>query len=278
MKIGAYEILIGADPEFFVKPKGMKDPVSAHGLVPGDKKHPHKVHNGAVQVDGTALEFNVDPAKGPKTFLRNINSVMEQIMDMTPGYEVFDGCVAEFGAAYIEGLPEEAKMLGCEPDYNAYTGKANPRPNAKTPFRTAAGHVHIGWTKDVDPHHPDHFEACRLLTKQLDFHLALPSLIWDGDKKRRDLYGQLGAFRPTHYGVEYRVLSNAWLKDSSLINTVYGNTVRAVKRLLGGNHDYEDTWFDLAEVFEGNKLQDIYHLFEDNTLLTPKHYREKEVA
>ena len=273
MKIGNQEFLVGADPEFFVKKKGSDAPISAHGLVPGDKKHPHKVLNGAVQVDGMALEFNIDPAKGPKTFVKNINSVMKQIMAMTPGLDVYEGCVAEFGAKYIEGQPEEAKMLGCEPDYNAYTGDINPRPDAKTPFRTAAGHVHVGWTKDIDPHHPDHFEACKTLTKQLDVHLALPSLLWDGEKKRRDLYGKLGCFRPTSYGMEYRVLSNAWLKRDIFMHTVYGNTMVAVKRLLGGKHDYDDMVHDLEGVFERGDLGEISYLFEDESLLTPKHYR-----
>lgn len=274
MKIGEYEFLVGADPEFFVKPKKGKAPVSAYGLVPGDKKHPYKVNKGAVQVDGMALEFNIDPAKGPRTFVRNINTVMAEIMAMTPEVEMFEECVAEFGLEYIQAQPEEAKILGCEPDYNAYTGKANPRPDANTPFRTAAGHVHVGWTNDVDPTHPDHFEACKILTKQLDFHLALPSLLWDENKKRRELYGQLGAFRPTTYGMEYRVLSNAWLKSDLLKHTVYGNTMKAVKNLLDGKHDYENNYVDIKQVFDSGKIGDISYLFEDRTIATPKHYRE----
>jgi len=164
--------------------------------------------------------------------------------------------------------------LGCAPDYNAYTGDAIPRPEAKTPCRTAAGHVTVGWTRDVDPHHPAHFEACKVLTKQLDVHLGIPSLLWDGEKKRRDLYGKLGCFRPTSYGMEYRVLSNAWLKNSLFMHTVYGNTMFAVKRLLNGKHDYENMVHDLEGVFEKGNLGEVSYLFEDGSLLTPKHYRD----
>ena len=34
---------------------------SAHGLVKGTKERPQTTDNGAVQVDGLALEFNTDP-------------------------------------------------------------------------------------------------------------------------------------------------------------------------------------------------------------------------
>ncbi|NOQ73265.1 MAG: hypothetical protein GQ574_14760 [Crocinitomix sp.] len=272
MKIKGKEFLIGADPEFFVAKKGV--PVSAYGLIPGDKKNPYKVRNGAVQVDGMALEFNINPAKGSKSFVNNINSVMEQILKMTPDMTMYDGCVAEFGADYINEQPEEARILGCEPDYNAYTGEANARPDVDTPFRTAAGHIHIGWTNDVDPHHPDHFEACKTLTKQLDFHLAIPSLFWDGDTKRRELYGQLGCFRPTHYGVEYRVLSNLWLKSDLLMKTVYGNTTYAIKRLLSGKHDYEDDYVKAQDIFENNDLDPVGGHLEEGLIKTPKYYRE----
>jgi hypothetical protein len=35
--------------------------------------------------------------------------------------------------------------------------------------------------------------------------------------KRRELYGKAGCHRPTEYGVEYRVLSNYWMKSPQLV-------------------------------------------------------------
>jgi hypothetical protein len=55
------EFKIGADPEFFLRDKATGKFVSAHGLIPGTKRQPMKVDKGAVQVDGMALEFNIDP-------------------------------------------------------------------------------------------------------------------------------------------------------------------------------------------------------------------------
>jgi hypothetical protein len=64
-------ILIGADPELFVFTRSGK-PVSAHDLIPGTKYEPHEVGNGAVQVDGVAAEFNIDPAANEDEFFFNI--------------------------------------------------------------------------------------------------------------------------------------------------------------------------------------------------------------
>jgi hypothetical protein len=233
------EVLVGADPEFFVG-KGGK-PLSAFGLVPGDKNTPYKVDKGAVQVDGMALEFNIDPAANEAEFLTNLDGVMTTLLHMVPDYEYIDSPVADFGLEYIAEQPEVAKILGCEPDYNAYTLEANPRPDAKRPFRTASGHVHVGWTKDVDPQDPGHMSACARLARMLDYTLGVPSLIWDEDDRRRELYGQPGAFRPKHYGMEYRVLSNAWLNPVEnpgpqqpgkfLRRFVYAQTIKAFQML-----------------------------------------------
>lgn len=230
MEINGHNFTFGADPEFFVGKNGV--PISAHGLVPGDKKNPHKVNKGAVQVDGMALEFNIDPVEDEQGFITSLNEVMDQILKMVPDVEYYDKPTAEFGFEYIDSQPHEAKILGCEPDFNAYTKDVNPRPDVNTPFRTAAGHIHIGWTNGVDRLHPEHFEACCTLTRMLDFYLGVPSLLWDEDDQRRSLYGAAGAFRPTHYGMEYRTLSNRWLRADKpyLRKFVFHNTVKAIEK------------------------------------------------
>ena len=227
-----FEITVGADPEFFVKKGGV--PVSAFGLVPGDKKNPFKVGFGAVQVDGMALEFNINPAKGVDGFVRNLDAVMAKILEMVPGYEYFDSPVADFGIEYIEQQPEVARILGCDPDYNAYTMAPNPIPDVKRPFRTASGHIHIGWADNVDHLDPDHMKACGRLARMLDYTLGVPSLIWDKDDRRRELYGKAGAFRPKPYGMEYRTPSNAWLNPTlpHLRKYVYTQAIKAVEMLF----------------------------------------------
>lgn len=237
----ALELLIGCDPETFVRKIGKKQFHSAHGLIPGDKKNPYKVDKGAVQVDGMALEFNIDPAKNEQEFIANIKGVMGIMASMVPEYELVANPVAVFTPAHLKKQPKEALELGCEPDFNAwYDGAANPRPNGEVNFRTGAGHVHIGWTNGVDINDPGHREACIMVAKQLDYYLGLGSLVYDTDTKRRTLYGAPGAFRPKPYGVEYRVLSNAWLRSEELMAWVYRMTIKGVQDLFEGKAAYED--------------------------------------
>ena len=249
-------ILVGADPEIFMM-KGGKF-VSAHGAVPGDKKNPHKVDKGAVQVDGMALEFNIDPAKNEQEFITNLTTVMATLKDMVPGYDLNAVPVADFDEAVMLAQPQEALELGCEPDFNAWeNGAVNPRPDGKVNFRTGAGHVHIGWGNDFDIGDPNHLEACCMVVKQLDYYLGLGSLLYEPDNRRRTMYGAAGAFRPKSYGVEYRVLSNAWLKDEKLMSWVYRNNITGIERLMEGKKAYED-WSDDARAFLKEKKVDLY--------------------
>lgn len=242
------DILVGADPEIFMVKDGKF--VSAHGAVPGDKKNPFKVNKGAVQVDGMALEFNIDPAKNEKEFITNLQTVMGILKEMVPEYELSAVPVADFDEAVMKAQPLEALELGCEPDFNAWEGGAvNPRPNGEVNFRTGAGHVHIGWGKDFDINDPNHLEACCMVVKQLDYYLGLGSLLYDeAGVKRRVMYGAPGCYRPKPYGVEYRVLSNAWLKDEKLMAWVYRNTIKGINSLMEGSRVY-DLW--------GNKAQQM---------------------
>lgn len=282
MRINEYEFTAGADPEIAITHQGKL--VSAYGLIPGDKVNPFPVTNGKVQVDGMLLEFNIDPASDNKTFQRNLTVVMEQLKRMTPNHEFFKGCVAEFGEEYIESQPEEAKELGCMPDFNAYTGKENPRPNANAPFRTAGGHIHIGWRKigdpkwpdKIDPMNPGHFEACCNLTKVLDLYLGIPSLVWDRNIKRRTLYGAPGCFRPKEYGMEYRSLSNEWLFHESTRELVFHNTMEAITELFRDDKIINEKFYDKTpkQIIEENDTEAVRRIVYSGKVKGPKVYRE----
>ena len=262
------ECLIGADPEFFVKKDGKF--VSAYGLIEGTKKNPQKVPGGAVQVDGMALEFNIDPASTFEEFNNNINKVLGHLRAMVPPeYEFAFVPVAHFDPAYLKDQPLEARQLGCEPDFNAYTGAANPVPNVEATFRTASGHIHIGWDKNQDINDPEFLEACRMMTKQLDVVLATSSILYDFDTTRRQLYGKAGAFRPKPYGVEYRVLSNAWLADKDKRKLVFYEALNAFNKLIKGNNFSEYYGADIQRYINEDKYESCHFIARE---FLSKHY------
>lgn len=299
-KIKNLEVMIGCDPEIFVK-QG-EQLVSAHNLIPGTKEAPYKVRKGSVQVDGMALEFNIDPAKNFKEFNDNIDSVMETLRDMVPRHQFEIEPVAEFGKKYIELQPEDAKRLGCMPDFNAYTKEPNPIPDASANFRTASGHIHISWKdttnpkwpNELDPFEPTHFEACCQLVKTLDAYLGIPSIVWDRDPTRSKLYGKAGCFRPKCYGggwlgLEYRVLSNKWLhpttdpvKNASVRSCIYNNTIEAITSLLNDYDIADKKWYGnyTAREIVDNKdnpkmLEAAARILSTEVIKSPVYYRNK---
>lgn len=240
------KVLIGADPEVFVRNPNSGVYVSAHGLIAGDKKNPQRVDFGAVQVDGMALEFNIDPAENADQFVHNVRQVYNTLCGMVPGYDVLAEPAITFDQQYFNEQPAEAKVLGCDPDFDAWTGEANSPPVSDQPMRTASGHVHIGWGSGFDVTDPVHLDNCRVVCRQLDYVLGVASLSYDPDNRRRSMYGRAGAFRPKPYGVEYRTLSNAWLRSEPLMRFVYQRAFKGATTVIEGGDLFEDTFGDIA--------------------------------
>lgn len=216
------DILIGADPEFFTYDKSVYGYRSCHTFMKGNKRKPYPLKNGAVQVDGTAIEFNIHPTNDPKEFAKSIDLVLNEIREMVPDKYTFEFVPhVKYDKQYFKTLPFENIELGCDPDYDAATGKMNPKPTPSGDYetmRTGAGHIHIGWTKGADVSNPSHLYDAQTVTKAVDAFFRSSGIIyfWDQDKERIKLYGGTAAYRPKSYGVEYRSLSNAWLNYPKL--------------------------------------------------------------
>lgn len=227
----------GADPEFFILDD--KDVlVTAEGLLPGTKEEPFLVEGGAIQVDGMAAEFNVDPSATYQEFSSNVDKVVNTLKSMLPtGFNLSTETSVIFSPEEWIKAPSQAKVLGCSPDYNAWTFEVNHPPNAaKNPrLRTASGHIHFGWTESESLSDFDHLQRCSELVQQLDYYLGGWSLQIDKDSVRRQLYGQAGACRFKTYGVEYRVLSNFWVLDENIRRQVWDRMNLAIKSLAKGH-------------------------------------------
>jgi Phage phiEco32-like COOH.NH2 ligase-type 2 len=264
------QILIGCDPEIFLRNPNSKLFLSAHGMCPGDKHNPYPVTNGTVQVDGMALEIGIHPASTENEFVNNIKSVWDEMRLLVDNAYEFVACpTAHFEPAYFENeVPKFAKDLGCEPDYNAYTELFNPRPKGDRPFRTGAGHIHIGWTDGETAQNRQHFDLCVAMARQMDYYLGIYSLLWDKDDQRRTLYGKAGAFRVKPYGMEYRTLSNAWLNSELLMRWVYRAAYKGASDLLNNKTDIPSFMGDLAQDIINNNETEWYKTCEIDTGLT----------
>jgi hypothetical protein len=230
-------LLIGADPEVFIRSGNVFVP-SAH-YIKGTKQVPYREDGweGAVQVDGLAAEFNIDPTPDEDVFVKRIDDMMTVLNKSASALkaEVVAVPTAQFGRDRLDQWPREWTELGCNPDWNAWEEGFNPVPDAEMPFRTGSGHVHIGFTENADAADPAHLAKCFSIARQCDYYLGIYSLTWDGDGTRRQLYGRAGAFRPKSYGLEYRVMSNAWLKSPELMRWVFRAVKKCVEEHEAGN-------------------------------------------
>lgn len=211
---------IGADPELFLKDHSNKM-ISVIGKIGGTKEMPLPIGNGcAIQEDNVAAEFCIPPCDNAKTFIESITFALSDISERARDLDlVLARMVASHSFSKDQLAHPGAKRFGCDPDYNVYTGRPNPRPKAEDKsLRSAGGHVHVGTDKKPEA-----------LIKTMDLMLGVPSVLMDKDEERRKLYGKAGCFRYKPYGVEYRTLSNFWIWDERSIEWVYHQVAESIK-------------------------------------------------
>ena len=218
-------ITVGCDPEVLVQGL-MGEMRSIIGLIGGTKMEPKPIpelgEGFAVQEDNVAMEFNVPPASDAKTFSDNIGKTLDFLGATVKGKYGLNLCrVSAVSFPPMELMDPRAQEFGCTPDFNAWTGKTNPRPEAEDKnLRSCGGHVHVGYdVQKVDPE-----KAIRFM----DLYLGVPSVLMDDGALRKQLYGKAGAFRYTSFGMEYRTLSNFWIFEDALRSWVFRNTEKAV--------------------------------------------------
>lgn len=227
-------VTIGADPELFIINEKTKKVVSSIGLIPGEKGNPYvaaDMPSGfGLETDNIVAEFNIPPVSDRVSFVNNIEYMKAYIdkfvKNVNPDLGILCAASKTVDASQLKS--PQARLFGCDVDYNAYTEEANPKPEGnKTNLRSCGFHIHIGYANN-------NIDTSISLVKYLDMYLGIPSIIRDRDKRRRSLYGKAGCFRLTPYGVEYRVLSSATMKDINTLNFVWKQLSTAIRQCSYG--------------------------------------------
>lgn len=242
---------IGADPELFMAS------VDGHlkaacGRIGGTKQDPMPMGIGPgfmIQEDNVAVEFNIPPAASADQLSENLQKALKEIsggVKRMYNFEIVNLSAASFPEEELQS--DAARVFGCDPDFNAWTGKRNPRPSADDPnLRSCGGHIHIGVDDPQLLPIRDFIKAC-------DFFMGVPSVIMDKDgDKRRILYGKRGAYRPKPvYGVEYRTLSNFWIFNKSTTDWVWRNVDRALKAVEAQSVDFDGLDEAILDAIDNN--------------------------
>lgn len=213
---------IGTDPEFFMVDRKTGKLLSAIPFVEGTKHEPQPLPSGGnVQRDNVAIEFATDPAKDGEDLVAKVRNAFTDIFkSLSPDHDIVAIPSANFAEDQLDH--EEAREFGCEPDFNAWTMMMNePPPEASSStFRSCGAHLHVGHVKGDGNDFLLEIEGKILTVKMMDLFHGVISTVLDNSKsavERRKLYGKAGCHRPTDYGVEYRVLSNFWMRSPMLV-------------------------------------------------------------
>lgn len=232
------EPLTGADIELFVAEKATGKIVSAEPFIKGTKDKPFQFDVEskffATSLDNVLAEFSIPPAKDKAEFYRNIQHSRGYIDSILPK----EYCTVVLPAANLDPYylqTDQARMFGCEEDYNAYTADMNIKPFCEDEtLRSCGGHIHVGWKNPMSFNSETYMGTIpkdylrRMLVKALDLHIGIPSVLQEPNNKRKELYGKAGAYRPKKYGLEYRTISNYYLESKKLTDWVYNSVQKSI--------------------------------------------------
>lgn len=215
-------ITLGTDPELFLEKNGKI--ISAIGKIGGSKSEPQPISNDGhfIQEDNVAIEYNIPPCKTVDNWIYDNNFVKDYLDILVSGM----GCtLAIQPSATLDDSELDndiARLAGCEPDFDVWKECTNtPADLSSTNSRSCGGHISVGWD---NPTQEDQIN----MVKAMDATVGLESVLLDFDIERKKLYGKAGCFRFREYGIEYRSLSNFWIKSDESLKWAWNTTMKAI--------------------------------------------------
>lgn len=238
-----HEIVLGCDPEFFLRRDGVvvgSEEVVRKGL---------ESYGGKVIRDGVQAEINPRAHTCRQVLGENINVCLDMVrktLDGMPGYTADFGVSVDLTRESYDTLSDDCKEFGCKPSYNLDPDvpQVIQLSASEYPIRSAGGHIHLGG-QDTDT--VNSLKNAPRIVLLLDMLLGNTMVLLDrseGNIERRKHYGRAGEFRLPPYGIEYRTLSNFWLRHPVLFSLAFGLAREACDIML---NDMDDKFKPLVQ-------------------------------
>lgn len=246
----------GTDPEGFFEKGGQI--IGSEKLIP-----PRGINNYSGRVVRDGVQFELNPISSPSVSRlgRNISGLfgtLQRKLDQNKGVSIcFDGLV-EVSEKELNSLSPATRILGCNPSFNAY----EDRPITVDPVlyrkRSSGGHIHTG------SNDPNFRKERRQAIYVYDIVVGNACVLLDRDpgaKERRENYGRAGEFRLPDHGLEYRTISNFWLRDYTLMSFAFGMAHIAYEIGFQSFNGNQQLWNDLAAKV---KIENIVKAIDTN--------------
>lgn len=247
---------VGCDPELFIRVGrrvvGSEKAIPDEGLdIAG---YTYGTSCKIIQ-DGVQVELNPAPNHCRANLGNDIKSsflALKKQLD-EKGMKIDMRQVVKIQKKELESLSENNRQLGCGPSLNLY-GKEPIKVNPKTyRIRSAGGHLHFGILADP-----------KKIVPLFDFFVGNTCVRIDRDMSqlvRRLNYGRASEHRLPPHGIEYRTLSNFWLRSYPLMSLVMG-LGRIAHTISGGRwSDGCSKYYEIVEVVNGRN--DVYEYLMD---------------
>lgn len=234
MKDNLMGMTLGSDPELMLFDNTKGKIVSSIPVLKRDKHDPIDLGDGArMYADNVLVETSFPPSTTKEGFVESIRSVLRRMQgNLGNNYRLVPQASHIYDSEELQD--DKAKESGCNDNFHVYEGTKGPPPKFTNGLRTGSFHIHIGHENLLD------FDNKDRAIKMLDIFLGCGSVIFDRDETsaaRRALYGKAGEFRPTKYGIEYRVLGNFALRSPKTTELVVDLVARSIGHVLDGTAD-----------------------------------------
>jgi hypothetical protein len=228
---------IGGDPEFFLVKDGQV--IGSEKVIPEKGATLGPTYPKFIR-DGVQVELNYKPASCMGAVTNHIGILFELLQDHLtihhPGVSIaLTPSVWTVTQEELDTLSPKSKVLGCMPSENLYDPGRGINVQSDYPVRSAGGHIHLPCDNWGRKHAED-------LVSMMDVLVGNTCVLLDRDPRaaeRREVYGRAGEFRRPPHGVEYRALSNFWLRSPALFSFIQGMSRLALQLTWERSYDYD---------------------------------------
>lgn len=285
----------GADPELFLEIAGQI--IGSEKVVPPTPKATTKDQWGyaprpqRIVRDGVQVELHPAQSTCRASHCEGLKNALIELQALAESKKAkinWDQ-VVEVSEAEMATLSPEAKKLGCQPSLNFYNANAEIPQGGEYRKRSAGGHIHIGIPKDYIPSSTDGngsriphpvFAVRERLVPLLDIIVGSTCVLLDRNPaqiERRRVYGKAGEYRLPDYGIEYRVLSNFWLRSMPLTSLVHGLARVAVSVLWSSLVTKEELRYFSPDEMKSKLLKNPYCAGYEYFKIPPSYDFEKDL-